>query len=1273
MKRLQFCLVLLCTLMLALGAFAQVQNGQFTGEITDPSGAAIANAKVTVVNTGTNLTQTVTTNQAGLFTVKELPVGTYKITVEAQGFKTVQNTSLTMNAGTIQHVDFKMQLGEAREVVEVSGEATQVNVEDSKLASTVTSSQVENLPLNGRNVYDLVQLAPGAVNVRGVMSENGANTVVNGLRENFNGFLINGASNKGLSGGVVTTPIEDTVQEFQQLTLNMSAQYGNSAGSVTNLVTKSGTNDYHGSGWWFNRNDWFDANTFFGNQSGTARQALRFNQWGATFGGPIIKDKLFFFLSYQQSHFRESAPPTVVNVESPEWRQAVMSALPNSTAALLYGDFAPTVLGNPVPVTDDNGNVIAPFTSLDAYTGGNYSNWLCADGQNALFSSRIASVIGVTAQDRTQMTAAGCGNIPAIQAGTLASRQTVNIVNSTIAINGSQNQNNTGSGNLFNGWELGGKIDFNPTSKDRISFAMNWNRIPDSFGFPNTTSNSNGRGPGFLNPTLAKSPNGQLSWVHTFSPTVLNEARVGYALNITGDVSTALPGVPDIRFDDGSMGFGSYAGYPQVFHENIYSYSDMVSISHGKHNFKVGVDFRRNIENSEFNVARPSYYFTDYLYFAADAPYTQTAGVDPGIIDGQGARLASNFRHWRNLEMGAYFQDDWKVTRNLTLNLGLRYDLYQRHHELNNLVTTFIKGPGSNFVDDITTGAGQIKDANTPAGLPGCDTAQQIAQAQLATVCGPGGFTTAKTLGKGDHNNFGPSVGFAWDMFGNAKTALRGGFGVAYEGTLYNPLSNSRWNLPYYSFNAASNFLGGDVNTVIYGPYTCTGLPGGCSPDTSATPSFSGAATNPGQGTGAQAVGNLTGWDKNNPNLATLTGIVFPEGIRDPYVYNFYLGVQHEIMPKLIVEANYVGTAGHKLFRAQNVNRVAGERLPEGTCTTDNFGRRLCSQIDSEFNPAGRLNPNFGTLRVWQNVVNSNYSALQLSVKKQMSRGMTFNMNYTWGHAIDGGSTWHSGATSANGAGAGEGYTTDVMLPQLDRSNAIFDVRQRLVANYVWELPFMKEQHGVLGHLLGGWQYNGIISWQTGAHWEPWTQSNGGAPVDSVGVLTGDPDNPFSPGCTQGQIDSGACINIGGDYNLDGVRNDRPNVAANNFDPGHDGWANGWGSGFRYPIPGDPTSQSSANGFFSAPCLGCVGNMGRNTFVGPSYVSWETSLFKNMKITEKVNLQFRAEAFNVLNHTNFQLPGAGGATNYRTNSGSFGQAGGTFNPRNLQFGLKIRF
>jgi outer membrane receptor protein involved in Fe transport len=1222
--------------MLALGAFAQVQNGQFTGEITDPSGAAIANAKVTVTNTGTNLTQTVTTNQAGLFTAKELPVGTYKVTVEAKGFKTVQNPSLTMNAGTIQHIDFKMQLGEAREVVEVSGEATQVNVEDSKLASTVTASQVENLPLNGRNIYDLVQLAPGAVNVRGVMSENGANTVVNGLRENFNGFLINGSSNKGLSGGAVTQPIEDTVQEFQQLTLNMSAQYGNSAGSVTNLVTKSGTNDYHGSGWWFNRNDYFDANNFFANQSGTPRQALRFNQFGGTFGGPIVKDKLFFFLSYQDSRFRESAPPTTVTTESPEFRQAVISAFPNSTAALLYGDFAPTQIGTPgIDLTE---YLLGEFSGTGYTSFDQYLNPCNAQVGPAL-ASKFATLVGVTSADQAAISGSGCATVPALQAGAFP-RSGVPFLHDSIAFNGSQNQNYTGSGNLFNGWELGGKIDWNPTSKDRISYAMNWNRLTDSFGFPNTSSNSNGRGAAFLNPAKAKSPNGQLSWVHTFSPTVLNEARVGYALNITGDATVAQGGIPDLRFDDGMMGFGSYSGYPQTFHENIYSYSDMVSISHGKHNFKVGVDFRRNIENSEFSVARPSYYFKDALFFAVDSPYTQAAGVDPGIIDGQGARLSSNVRHWRNLEMGAYFQDDWKVTRNLTLNLGLRYDLYTRHTELNNLVTTFIKGPGSNFIDDISTGAGQIHDANTPAGLPGCseDTGQNPAQAQLAGVCGPGGFTTAESLGKGDHNNFGPSVGFAWDMFGDAKSSLRGGFGVAYEGTLYNPLSNSRWNLPYYSFNSATNFIDEDVQTVIYGPYTCTPT---CAPDPTATPTFTGPPTNPNMGFGAQATGNLTGWDPSNPNLAILTGIVFPEGIRDPYVYNYYLGYQREIMPKLVVEANYVGTAGHKLFRAQNVNRISGGRLPADTCTVDTFGRTLCSQV-SDVNPAGRLNPNFGTLRVWQNVVNSNYNALQLSVKKQMSHGITFNANYTWGHVIDAGSTWHSGATSSNGAGAGEGYTTDVTLPQLDRGNSIFDIRQRLVANYVWELPFFQSQKGFIGHVLGGWQYNGIFSWQTGAHWEPWDSRSRS--------LSGD--------CSQGGIDSGACVNTGGDYNLDGIANDRPNSTVTNFDPSHDQWANGWGN---------------AGTLFSTPCLGCVGNLGRNTFVGPSFVSWETSVFKNFKITERVNLQFRAEAFNVLNHTNFQLPGAGGATNMRRNSASFGEAGGTFNPRNLQFGLKLRF
>jgi len=361
-------------LALTCSAFAQVQNGQFTGTVTDPTGAAIANAKVTVSNAATNLSVSTTTNSSGNYTVKELPVGSYKLTVEAPGFKTTANTDVPVNAGTISHVDFKMQMGKATEVIEVTGAAAAVNTEDSKLASVVTGTQINNLPLNGRNVFDLMQLGAGAVNVAGVDFENGHQTVVNGLREDFNGFLINGVSNKGLSGGAINVPIQDTVEEFQQLQLNMSAQYGNSAGGSVNLVTKSGTNAWHGSAWEYIRNDALDANLFFLNQSGVKKPPLRFNQFGVTLGGPIVKDKLFFFLSLQGDRYKATAAPINDTQETKAWRDAViqadaaanLTATPtNSVAALLYKDFAPANTGTPTGLT------------ANSYTGGDFTNYLC--------------------------------------------------------------------------------------------------------------------------------------------------------------------------------------------------------------------------------------------------------------------------------------------------------------------------------------------------------------------------------------------------------------------------------------------------------------------------------------------------------------------------------------------------------------------------------------------------------------------------------------------------------------------------------------------------------------------------------------------------------------------------------------------------------------------------------------------------------------------------------------------------------------------------------
>jgi hypothetical protein len=1255
---------------LAITAAAQIQNGQLTGSVTDPSGAAVPNAKVTATNPNTSFTSSSNTGDSGVYTIRELPIGTYKLTVEAPGFKTSSKSSIEVNAGVTFRLDIKLEVGGATEVIEVTEEAAPVNTVDSKLASTVSASQIQNLPLNGRNVYSLLVVAPGAVNVDSVVNENGEGAVVNGTRLNFNGFMINGAANKGLSGGAVNRPILDTVAEFQLLTLNNSAQYGNSAGAITNLVTKSGTNSYHGSAWWFVRNDVFDAKPFFNslggdpstaapcNQGGSSSSdfikcPLRFNQFGGTFGGPILKDKLFFFASYQGNRFRTYSDPVPVTFETPEFRQAVIAAFGpgspggganGSVSSLLYNNFVPALAGDP-----------SSAQSYNDFIGDGYFG-LCQDfNPSPTVLANISTLVGVTAGDQAAMSDPGygglgpdgipntaddgpCSVIPALQAGTL--NRAAPFVIDGINVAPSRLQDNLRDGN-----EYSIRMDYNMGQSDRIFAQFAYGQQNDFLGGTSGVR-------GFVNPTRFTFPNGQFNWIHTFSPSFLNEFRAGYAGSYSRYVPT-IPGVPSLYMADGSLGFGSYNGYPQFFKEHIYTYADMVSITKGNHSLKIGGDVRRNIENSEFNVGRPSYYFFDPLFFAVDAPYGMAAGVDPDFGNSPPvAQLSTNIRHWRNYEFGFYFHDDWKITRNLTLNLGIRYDLYMRHNELNDLATTFLVGPGSGLIDNITTGAGQMQSANIPAGQPGCNaSAEQILRSVLAGECGPGGFSPTDKLGEGDTNNWGPRVGFAWDVFGNGKTSLRGGFGVSYEGTLYNPLSNSRWNPPYYSFNQAFNELGGlSPGAVPYGPQTG----GGTCPNCAVAPSFTGAPDPLNfQGTGsATAVGNIQAWNPATRHQAVLTGIILPEGIRDPYVFNWFFGMQRELAPKLVLELNYVGTAGRKLFRAEDINRIPGGALglfsdldPE--CVTDIFGRDLCSKLDPAItgytvgqpgNENGRLNPNYGRMRNWRNTVNSNYHSLQASLRKQMSHGLNFTLNYTWSHAIDGGSTWHSGATTANGAAGGEGFTTDQTLPGLDRSNSIFDIRHRIVFNYVYELPFFKGRGGITEAILGGWQLNGVMSFQTGAHWSPFCSS------------------------------LSRC-----DFNRDRVANERPDSDLPSFGSAtHDMWATGFGDTFRCPNP-NSAAGCGAGDHFSRPPIGSPGNLGRNTFVGPNFWAWDPSLFKNFKITERVGLQFRAEFFNVLNRTNFLLPGALNAGQNEIRNARFGRAGGTFKPRQMQFGLKLTF
>ncbi len=280
-------MILLARLVWAGAAAAQIQNGQIVGLVTDVSGAVLSNAVVNTLNLGTSRKVTVRSNATGLYAATQLMVGTYILSVSANGFAPSTSGALTVKAGTVLRVDFTLKVAGRSEAVEIRStnpSANPVDTENARLSTTIDSTEVADLPLNGRNVYNLVQYVPGAVNVRGVIFEEGSQAVVNGVRENFGGFLVNGVSNTGLSGGVVNRPIVDTIQQVQVLTLNNSAEFGSSAGAVTSLVTKSGTNHFHGSAWWFLRNDALDANSFFANHdpnpANRIKPAVRMNQFG---------------------------------------------------------------------------------------------------------------------------------------------------------------------------------------------------------------------------------------------------------------------------------------------------------------------------------------------------------------------------------------------------------------------------------------------------------------------------------------------------------------------------------------------------------------------------------------------------------------------------------------------------------------------------------------------------------------------------------------------------------------------------------------------------------------------------------------------------------------------------------------------------------------------------------------------------------------------------------------------------------------------------------
>ena len=541
---------------------------------------------------------------------------------EAQGFKTYINAHVELTVGYTQRVNFKLEVGTMTQSVTVESRGAGGCTETDRMSELITARQVENLPLNGRNIFQMIQLAPGAVNTTNLITEpgnRGFTTVVNGARVNMNGYLLDGISDKGLSGGTNTQPSQDTVQEFRVDTENLSAEYGSTVGALTTVVTKSGTNQFHGDVYEYARNDKLDARNFFETPD---RAPFKMNEFGGTIGGPIKKNKLFFFASFEGERTR--APVSVLTAaETPAWRSFVQQYAPNSVAALLYKNF---------PATAPSGTL----TNLSDYISG-----------SDVFSSPTENCPAMA------LTAGCLNDMYSIAPGSSLS-------NALLASGGMPvfgNLNATAaeftSNQFYDGNQFSGKIDYQG-DKDKVFGRYFF----DKFADPHYSPSANGGAPaafvaerGFASPNTQSYPQFALGWSHTFSPNVLNDFHAGWSHN-GNDYGANNAGVPEIALDSGEVDFGNYSGYPQIFHEEVFHFSDMVTISHGKHTWKIGGDIMRNYENSEFDVGRPSYDFTDSLALTMGEPYGENAGVSPGAIipaTGQStgsAALSSNIRAW---------------------------------------------------------------------------------------------------------------------------------------------------------------------------------------------------------------------------------------------------------------------------------------------------------------------------------------------------------------------------------------------------------------------------------------------------------------------------------------------------------------------------------------------------------------------------------------------------------------------------------------------------
>jgi outer membrane receptor protein involved in Fe transport len=646
-----------CFLLMPAVANAQSADATLTGTVKDSSGAILPGATITVRNRGTNDSRTTLSGAEGLYRVTNLPRGSYDVKAELQGFQTVTQTDVLLTVGETVRLDFAMTVGGLNETVSVTSQATLVNTEEGRLSNLVDEKRVSELPLNGRNAFQLMELQPGATGNPGNVvlggSAGGNSAFVNGQRNRANNFLLDGTDNNDqfTAGRVAVNPNVDMIQEFRVSSNNFSAEFGRNSASVVNVVTKSGTNSVRGTAYEFLRNDALDARTVFAAEV----DPLKFHQFGATTGGPIVKNKTFFFGSYEG--LRVTRGVTLVRtVETPEFRQLVAQQFPKTIANFLFQDFP-----SPAPTSNirDTGRPVAGLATDSAANNPGVTTNPNYAPQGALFRN----VLQATPDGIPDI---GTANIPVSE-----------------KIDGDQ-------------FSIRGDHDLSASARLIARLLWDDRTQDDKQNIP--------RHEGFNQPVDEKGRNLTLGYTHVISNRMVNETRFGYSYRKRGLLANN-EGVPSIGFDDGVVAFGNFATNPAFFEQKTFHWVDTVSWTLGDHGLKLGGEVRHIRDNSDFAVRRGNYQFLNIQDFAMDEVSRVTImGINPGT-----GLIEPNIRNFRFWETGFFVQDDWKLRSNLTVNLGLRHEWFGRPSEAHDLLTNLVLGPGSDIFEQIRTGTvGQV-------------------------------------------------------------------------------------------------------------------------------------------------------------------------------------------------------------------------------------------------------------------------------------------------------------------------------------------------------------------------------------------------------------------------------------------------------------------------------------------------------------------------------------------------------------------------------------